>query len=63
MKLKTKDLLTGDEITSKEFLKLIDFSIKLKKQNKTGKEKPLLIIIFKNMNILLKKIKIIYAFH
>jgi len=42
MKLKTKDLLTGDEISSKEFLKLIDFSIKLKKQNKTGKEKPLL---------------------
>jgi len=42
MKLGTKDLLTGDEISSKEFLKLIDFSIKLKKQNKTGKEKPLL---------------------
>lgn len=42
MKLKTKDLLTGDEISSKEFLKLIDFSIKLKKQNKTGEEKPLL---------------------
>ena len=40
MKLETKDLLTGDEISSKEFLKLIDFSIKLKKQNKTGKEKP-----------------------
>jgi len=42
MKLETKDLLTGDEISSKEFLELIDFSIKLKKQNKTGKEKPLL---------------------
>ena len=42
MKLETKDLLTGDEISNKEFLKLIDFSIKLKKQNKTGKEKPLL---------------------
>ena len=42
MKLETKDLLTGDEISSKEFLKLIDFSIKLKKQNKTGKEKLLL---------------------
>ncbi len=42
MKLETKDLLTGDEISSKEFLKLIDFSVKLKKQNKTGKEKPLL---------------------
>ena len=42
MKLETKDLLTGDEISSKEFLKLIDFSIKLKKQSKTGKEKHLL---------------------
>jgi len=42
MKLETKDLLTGDEISSKEFLELIDFSIKLKEENKTGKEKPLL---------------------
>ena len=42
MKLETKDLLTGDEISSKEFLELIDFSIKLKKENKTVKEKPLL---------------------
>ena len=42
MKLGTKDLLTGDEISSKEFLKLIDFSIKLKKQSKTGIEKHLL---------------------
>ena len=42
MKLKTKDLLTVDEISSKEFLELIDFSIKLKKENKTVKEKPLL---------------------
>ena len=42
MKLETKDLLTGDEISSKEFLKLIDFSIKLKKQSKAGKEKHLL---------------------
>jgi len=42
MKLKTKDLLTVDEISSKEFLELIDFSIKLKKENKTIKEKPLL---------------------
>ena len=42
MKLGTKDLLTGDEISSKEFLKLIDFSIKLKKQSKAGKEKHLL---------------------
>ena len=42
MKLKTKDLLTVDEISSKEFLELIDFSIKLKKENKTVKEKLLL---------------------
>ena len=42
MKLKTKDLLTGDEISSKEFLELIDFSIKLKEENKTVKEKQLL---------------------
>ncbi len=42
MKLETKDLLTGDEISSKEFLELIDFSIKLKEENKTGKGKPLL---------------------
>ena len=40
MKLGTKDLLTGDEISSKEFLKLIDFSIKLKKQSKAGKPEP-----------------------
>jgi len=42
MKLKTKDLLTGDEISSKEFLELIDFSIKLKEENKTVKGKQLL---------------------
>ena len=42
MKLETKDLLTVDEISSKEFLELIDFSIKLKKENKTIEEKPLL---------------------
>ena len=42
MKLETKDLLTVDEISSKEFLELIDFSIKLKKENKTMKGKPLL---------------------
>jgi len=42
MKLETKDLLTGDEISSKEFLKLIDFSIKLKEENKTVKGKQLL---------------------
>lgn len=42
MKLRTKDLLTGDEISNKEFLELIDFSIKLKEENKMGKGKPLL---------------------
>jgi len=42
MKLETKDLLTGDEISSKEFLELIDFSIKLKEEIKTGKHKVLL---------------------
>ena len=42
MKLKTKDLLTVDEISSKEFLELIDFSIKLKKENKPVNEKSLL---------------------
>ena len=42
MKLETKDLLTGDEISSKEFLELIDFSIKLKEENKTVKGEPLL---------------------
>ena len=42
MKLETKDLLTGDEISSKEFLELIDFSIKLKGENKTVKGKQLL---------------------
>jgi len=42
MKLETKYLLTGDEISNKEFLELIDFSIKLKEENKMGKGKPLL---------------------
>jgi len=42
MKLETKDLLTGDEISNKEFLELIDFSIKLKEENKTIKGKQLL---------------------
>jgi len=42
MKLETKDLLTGDEISRKEFLELIDFSIKLKEENKTVKGKQLL---------------------
>jgi len=35
MKLKTKDLLTGDENSSKELLELIEFSIKLKEKYKT----------------------------
>ena len=42
MKLEIKDLLTVDEISSKEFLELMDFSIKLKKESKIGKGKPLL---------------------
>ena len=42
MKLETNDLLTGDEISSKEFLELIDFSIKLKEENKIVKGKQLL---------------------
>lgn len=33
MKLKTKDLLTLAELTPKEFVGLIDDSIKLKKKN------------------------------
>jgi len=32
MKLKTKDLLTLAELTPKEFVELIDYSIKLKKR-------------------------------
>ena len=42
MKLETKDLLTVDEISDEEFSTLIDHSIKLKEENKTGKGKPLL---------------------
>jgi len=42
MKLKTKDLLTLDELTPKEFSGLIDLSIKLKKELKQGKYSPLL---------------------
>ena len=42
MKLKTKDLLTLDELTSKEFLELINYSIKLKKELKKGGNKPVL---------------------
>ena len=42
MKLKTKDLLTLSELTSKEFLGLIDSSIKLKKELKKNVSKPIL---------------------
>jgi ornithine carbamoyltransferase len=42
MKLKTKDLLTLAELTPKEFLGLIDDSIKLKKELKKGGNKPIL---------------------
>jgi ornithine carbamoyltransferase len=41
MKLKTKDLLTLDELTPKEFVGLIDDSIKLKKQLKKGNKQVL----------------------
>ena len=42
MKLKTKDLLTLSELTPKEFLGLIDSSIKLKKELKKSTNKPIL---------------------
>lgn len=42
MKIKTKNLLTLAELTPKEFLGLIDHSIKLKKELKKGGNKPLL---------------------
>jgi len=42
MKLKTKDLLTLAELTPKEFVGLIDESIKLKKELKKGGNKPIL---------------------
>jgi len=42
MKLKTKDLLTLAELTPKEFVGLIDHSIKLKKELKKGGNKPIL---------------------
>ena len=42
MKIKTNNLLTIDELSSKEFLGLIDFSIKLKSKKKKTKGKPLL---------------------
>ena len=39
MKLKTKNLLTLSELSQKEFFRLLDFSIKLKKDLKNGKNK------------------------
>jgi ornithine carbamoyltransferase len=42
MKLKTKNLLTLGELSPKEFVGLIDESIKLKKELKKGGNKPLL---------------------
>lgn len=42
MKLKTKDLLTLGELTPKEFLYLIDYSIRLKSELKLGRVKPML---------------------
>ena len=42
MKLKTKDLLTLAELSPKEFVGLIDDSIKLKKQLKKSGNKPVL---------------------
>ena len=42
MKLQTKDLLTLSELTPKEFLGLINYSIKLKKEFKKNGNKPIL---------------------
>ncbi len=42
MKLKTKDLLTLAELTPKEFVQLIDYSITTKKRTKKKCNKPLL---------------------
>ena len=42
MKLKTKDLLTLDELSPNELSKIIDLAIKLKKNLKTGSTKPIL---------------------
>ena len=42
MKLKTKNLLTLGELSPKEFLGLIDDSVKLKKELKKGGNKPIL---------------------
>ncbi|MEX2313817.1 MAG: ornithine carbamoyltransferase, partial [Nitrosopumilaceae archaeon] len=42
MKLKTKDLLTLEELNNNELSHIIDFGIKLKKELKNGKTKPIL---------------------
>jgi len=42
MKLKSKDLLTLDELSDGEIKKIIDLAIKLKKDNRRKKDKPLL---------------------
>ena len=42
MKLKTKDFLTFDEISKNELTKIIDLAIKLKRDQKKNKSKPLL---------------------
>ena len=42
MKIKSKDLLTLDELTDGEVKKIIDLAIKLKKTHRHGKGKPLL---------------------
>ena len=42
MKLKTKDLLTLDELSADELSKIIDFGIKLKNELKKGSSKPIL---------------------
>ncbi len=42
MKVKSKDLLTLDELSDGEIKKIIDLGIKLKKEKHRGKEKPLL---------------------
>jgi len=42
MKLKTKDLLTLDELSSNELSKIIDLGINLKKKLKSGSTKPIL---------------------
>jgi len=42
MKLKTKNLLTLDELSTKEISSIVDLGIKLKKELKKGANKPIL---------------------